>query len=85
MGRPKKREREPFWNSRLKCYYFQVGTRQVRLSPDRAEAWVLWGEMKGRMAAGEAKPGRPRGRPVRGRDGREVPGVGGGEPRETDL
>jgi integrase len=59
MGRPKKREREPFWNSRLKCYYFQVGTRQVRLSPDRAEAWVLWGEMKGRMAAGEAKPDVP--------------------------
>ena len=42
MGRPKKQNREPFWRSDRSCYYVQDGTKQVRLSPDKEEAWRLW-------------------------------------------
>jgi hypothetical protein len=51
MGRPKKQNREPFWRSDRKCYYFQVGTRQQRLSPDKDEAWRLWHEFMARPPA----------------------------------
>ena len=48
MGRPKKQNREPFWRSDRSCYYVQDGTRQVRLSPDKDEAWRLWHEFMAR-------------------------------------
>ena len=41
MGRPRKQNREPFWRSDRSCYYVQHDTRQVRLSPDKDEAWRL--------------------------------------------
>ena len=48
MGRPRKQNREPFWRSDRSCYYVQHGTRQVRLSPDKDEAWRLWHEFMAR-------------------------------------
>jgi integrase len=57
MGRPKKQNREPFWRSDRSCYYVQHGTRQLRLSPDRDEAWRLWHEFM-------ARPPEPRARHV---------------------
>src|SRR5262245_27896525 len=48
MGRPRKQNREPFWRSDRGCYYVQHGTRQVRLSPDKDEAWRLWHEFMAR-------------------------------------
>jgi integrase len=44
MGRPKKQNREPFWKTDRGCYYVQHGSKHVRLSPDRDEAWRLWHE-----------------------------------------
>lgn len=44
MGRPKKQNREPFWREARNCWYVQHGTRQIRLSPDKEEAWRLWHE-----------------------------------------
>ena len=48
MGRPKKQNREPFWKTDRACYYVQHGTRQLRLSPDKDEAWRLWHELMAR-------------------------------------
>jgi integrase len=48
MGRPKKQNREPFWRSERNCWYVQNGTTQVRLSPDKDEAWRLWHEFMAR-------------------------------------
>jgi integrase len=57
MGRPRKQNREPFWRSDRSCFYVQHGTRQVRLSPDKDEAWRLWHEFM-------ARPPEPGARPV---------------------
>ena len=56
MGRPRKQSREPFWRSDRSCYYVQHGTRQVRLSPDKDEAWRLWHE----FMANPPSPDEPR-------------------------
>lgn len=48
MGRPRKQAREPFWRSDRSCYYVQHGSRQLRLAPDRDEAWRLWHELMAR-------------------------------------
>ena len=48
MGRPKKQNREPFWRADRNCYYVQDGTKQVRLSPEKEEAWRLWHEFMAR-------------------------------------
>jgi hypothetical protein len=37
---PKKRP-EPFWREQTRCFYVQLGKKQVRLSPDEGEAWRL--------------------------------------------
>ena len=48
MGRPKKQNREPFWRSERNCWYVQNGSTQVRLSPEKDEAWRLWHEFMAR-------------------------------------
>ena len=48
MGRPKKQNREPFWRSDRGCYYVQDGTKQVRLSPEKDEAWRIWHQFMAR-------------------------------------
>jgi integrase len=48
MGRPRKQNREPFWRTERNCWYVQHGTRQIRLSPDKDEAWRLWHEFMAR-------------------------------------
>lgn len=59
MGRPRKQNREPFWRSDRSCYYVQHGTRQVRLSPDKDEAWRLWHEFMARPPEEEEEPVAP--------------------------
>lgn len=61
MGRPKKQNREPFWRSDRSCYYVQHGTRQVRLSPDKDEAWRLWHEFMARPPEQPERPNIPTG------------------------
>ncbi|MGO9597011.1 MAG: tyrosine-type recombinase/integrase [Isosphaeraceae bacterium] len=56
MGRPRKQNREPFWRTERDCWYVHVAGRQIRLSPDKDEAWRLWHELM-------AKPPEPE-RPV---------------------
>ena len=48
MGRPKKQAREPYWLAKRNCYFVHVGTRTIRLSPDKDEAWRLWHEIMAR-------------------------------------
>lgn len=43
-----KRRPEPFWRAERKCWFVQLGKKQVRLSPDEAEAWRLYHEMMAR-------------------------------------
>ena len=45
MGRPKKQSREPYWLTKKNCWYVHHGTRTIRLSPDKDEAWRLWHEL----------------------------------------
>jgi hypothetical protein len=45
MPRPKKQCREPFWRTSRNCWFVHHGSRTVRLSPDREEAWRLWHEL----------------------------------------
>ena len=48
MGRPKKQNREPFWRCERNCWYVQHGTRQIRLSSEKDDAWRLWHEFMAR-------------------------------------
>src|SRR5271157_6604859 len=51
---PKKRP-EPFWRAERKCWFVQLGKRQVKLSPDETEAWRLYHELMAKPA-GEPQP-----------------------------
>jgi integrase len=57
MGRPK--NREPFWRSDRACWYVQSGTRHIRLSPDKDEAWRLWHEFMAKPPEQRAAPRPP--------------------------
>ena len=46
---PKKRP-EPFWRAERKCWFVQIGKRQIKLSPDEAEAWRLYHELMAKPA-----------------------------------
>lgn len=39
---------QPFWREFTRCWYVQVGKKQIRLSPDRDEAYRLYHELMGR-------------------------------------
>ncbi len=39
---------QPFWREFTSCWYVQVGKKQIRLSPDRDEAFRLYHELMGR-------------------------------------
>jgi hypothetical protein len=58
MGRPKKQSPEPFWRDARKCWYVQIGKKQVKLHPDRDEAYRLYHELMARKPEEplEAKP-----------------------------
>jgi integrase len=43
-----KRRPEPFWRAERKCWFVQLGKKQVRLSADEAEAWRLYHELMAR-------------------------------------
>lgn len=47
---------QPFWREFTRCWYVQVGKKQIRLSPDRDEAYRLYHEMMGRGAEGNPSP-----------------------------
>ena len=51
---PKKRP-EPFWRAERKCWFVQLGKKQVKLSPDETEAWRLYHELMAKPA-GEPQP-----------------------------
>jgi integrase len=57
---PKKRP-EPFWREQTRCFYVQLGKKQVRLSPDEGEAWRLYHELMSRPP--ELADARPAGTP----------------------
>lgn len=59
MGRPRKQSREPFWFTDRGCYYVHHGSKNVRLSPDKDEAWRLWHELMARPPDAEAPPFKP--------------------------
>jgi integrase len=55
MGRPKKQNREPFWRTERSCWFVHLGSRTIRLSPDKNEAWRRWHELMSRPP----EPSRP--------------------------
>ena len=56
---PRKRKPEPFWRSERNCYFVQIGKRQVRLSPDEAEAWRLYHKLMARPPEERTEPAAP--------------------------
>lgn len=50
------RDAYPWYRAGKRCWYVYAGGKQVRLSPDKAEAFRLWHEMQGRPDAGEMLP-----------------------------
>lgn len=56
MGRPRKQAREPFWRSERNCWYVHLGTKTVRLDPDKGEAWRLWHVMMARKPEERVAP-----------------------------
>lgn len=46
----RKRHPEPFWREARGCWFVQVGKKQIRLSPDRDEAFRLYHELMARPA-----------------------------------
>lgn len=50
-----RRHPQPFWRKFNKCWYVQIGKKQVRLAPDRTEAFQLYHEL---MSRGP-EPGEP--------------------------
>lgn len=47
---------QPFWREFTRCWYVQVGKKQIRLSPDQDEAYRLYHELMGRGAEGDPSP-----------------------------
>jgi integrase len=43
-----RRHPQPFWREFTRCWYVQIGKKQVRLSPDRDEAFRLYYELMSR-------------------------------------
>lgn len=41
---------QPFWRDARQCYFVQIGKKQVRLSPDRDEAFRLYHDLMSRPA-----------------------------------
>jgi integrase len=56
VGRPRKQSPEPFWRSARNSWYVHAGTRTVRLSPDKDEAWRLWHELMSQRRKGRGGP-----------------------------
>lgn len=53
MGR--RQHPEPFWWKARSCWYVQVGGKQIRLAPDRDEAWRLYHELMARPPEARAQ------------------------------
>ncbi len=52
---------EPFWREQTRCYYVQLGKKQVRLHPDENEAWRLYYELMARPPEEQVKTPEPAG------------------------
>lgn len=50
---------QPFWRDARQCFFVQLGKKQVRLSPDRDEAFRLYHELMSRPAGQPANDNRP--------------------------
>jgi integrase len=52
-----RRHPQPFWREFTRCWYLQLGKKQIRLSPDRDEAFRIYYELMSRGP--EAEPSSP--------------------------
>jgi integrase len=50
---------QPFWRESRRCFFVQLGKKQVRLSPDRDEAFRLYHELMSRPAGQAANDNIP--------------------------
>jgi integrase len=51
-----RRHPQPFWREFTRCWYVQIGKKQVRLSPDRDEAFRIYYELMSRGREGQPSP-----------------------------
>ncbi|WP_152053031.1 tyrosine-type recombinase/integrase [Tautonia marina] len=51
-----RRRPAPFWREQTRCWYVQLGKKQIRLSPDEEEAFRLYHELMSRPAEERADP-----------------------------
>lgn len=51
-----RRRPQPFWRAQTRCWYVQLGKKQVRLDPDEQAAWKLYHEL---MARPDEEPRTP--------------------------
>jgi len=56
-----RRRPEPFWREQTRCYYVQLGKKQVRLDPDENEAWRLYYELMAKPPEEQIKTPEPAG------------------------
>jgi integrase len=59
VGRPRKQAREPYWLAKRNCYFVHHGSKTIRLSPDKDEAWRLWHEVMAKPPERRATPSGP--------------------------
>lgn len=51
-----RRHPQPFWREFMQCWYVQIGKKQVKLSPDREEAFRLYYELMGKPPEQQHSP-----------------------------
>ena len=45
-----RRHPQPFWREFMRCWYVQIGGKQIKLHPDREEAFRLYYTLMDRQA-----------------------------------
>jgi integrase len=51
-----RRHPQPFWRQFTRCWYVQLGKKQIRLAPDRDEAFRIYHELMSRGRGGQPAP-----------------------------
>ncbi len=52
----RRRHPQPFWREFTRCWYVQIGKQQIRLSPDREEAFKMYHDLMKRTLEGLPSP-----------------------------
>ena len=52
-----RRRPAPFWREQTRCWYVQLGKKQIRLSPDEEDAFRLYHELMASPAGGTSRAG----------------------------